>query len=246
MHSSVTNGGEMVQCVCMIDARRFAKDRLDIGLMTDDPAMIEFVADEIGLGAPELLRVSRTVTQHRFDLRGSVVKVNIVPGLEATARSGFRELVLADATASQVRRLTGPDGVVFSIVPKGWGGVDHMAVRLTVPDVVVARRHFADALRWDVDGALVRLGASAVLLEESDDAPTSVPPATRGWTYLTVQVRDCDAETAAAVAGGAAVVRQPRTHGEVARFSMVADPWGNQIELSQRASLTGPLPPNDD
>lgn len=225
---------------------RFAKDRLDLGMMTDDPAMIDFVADKIGLGAPELLRLSRTVTQHRFDLRGSVVKVNIVPGLEATARSGFRELVVADDGVSEIHSSTGPDGVRISIVPTGWNGIEHMAVRLAVPNLAIAQRYFVDALGWDVDGAVVRLGASAVLLEQSDDAPTAVPPSTRGWTYLTAQIRDCDAETAAAVAGGASVVRPPRTHGEVARFSMVADSWGNQIELSQRASLTGPLPANDE
>ena len=39
-------------------------------------------------------------------------------------------------------------------------------------------------------------------------------------------------------------MRNPVTLGDVARFSMVADPWGNQLEISQRASLTGPLPPN--
>ncbi len=243
---TVTDGGGAGQSGRMLDDMRFAKDRLDVGLMTDDPAMIAFVADEIGLGAPELLRVSRDVTQHRFDLRGSVVKVNLVPGLEATARSGFRELLIASGDASEPRFLTGPDDVNFAIVPRGWSGIEHMAVRLAVPDLATARRHFESALRWDVEGASIRLGASVVLLEQAEDAPASVPPLTRGWTYLTVQVRDCDAETAAAVAGGASVVRPPRTSGEVARFSMVADPWGNQIELSQRASLTGPLPPNGD
>lgn len=43
---------------------RLAKDRLDVGLMTDDPEMAAFMADDVGLGDPEILRVTRTVTQH--------------------------------------------------------------------------------------------------------------------------------------------------------------------------------------
>lgn len=208
--------------------------------------MVDFVADEIGLGQPELLRVSRTVTQHRFDRNGSVVKVNVAETLETTGRSGFVELLLTDASLDQPEHLTGPDDVAFSLVPPGWRGVEDMAVRLEVPDLDQALAYFGDALRWDVHGSTVCFGPTIVLLEERADAPSVFAPSTRGWTYLTAQVWNCDAETATAVAGGAAVTRAPHTYGEIARFSMVADPFGNQVELSQRASLTGPLPPNDD
>ena len=101
--------------------------------------------------------------------------------------------------------------------------------------------YFADTLGWEVDGSVVRLGATILLLDVDADAPTVEMPV-RGWTYLTVQIHDCDAETASAVAEGATLAQPAVTLGEVARFSMVADPWGNQLELSQRASLTGPLP----
>ena len=53
------------------------------------------------------------------------------------------------------------------------------------------------------------------------------------------------AATDAAVGGGAALSISPITLGDVARFSMIADPFGNLLELSQRASLTGPRPAND-
>lgn len=101
---------------------RFAKDRLDIGLMTDDPAMLDFVRDDVGLGSPEILRVNRATTQHRFDLRGSVIKINIVDGLETDARTGYRELLVADETCTSPRRLVGPDGVAITVVPIGWNG----------------------------------------------------------------------------------------------------------------------------
>lgn len=227
---------------------RFAKDRLDIGLMTDDPTMLDFVRDEVGLGPPEILRVNRATTQHRFDLRGSVVKVNVIGELETEQRTGYRELILADESCGTPRRMIGPDDVAFTVVPMGWNGIVHMAVRLAVPDVDAALRYFAQALRWEIvdnrDRPSARLGASAVLLEEASDAPDVVAATARGWTYLTAQVWDCDQETEEAANAGAVVVRPPRTYGEVARFSMVADPFGNLVELSQRASLTGPLPPN--
>lgn len=226
-----------------MDMSRFAKPRFDVGLVTDDPSMIDFVADTVGLGQPEVLRVSRTTSQYRFDRNGSVVKVNVAEQLDAEARSGFTELLLAMPGISDPTPLVGPDGVKFSLVPPGWEGVDDMAVRLAVPDLQRAIAHFRDALRWDVEGSIVRFGPTLVMLEERADAPAAVPASTRGWTYLTAQVWDCDGETAAA--GGATVMRAPHTYGEVARFSMVADAFGNHVELSQRASLTGPLPPND-
>ena len=224
---------------------RFAKPRFDIGLVTDDPTMVDFVRDEVGLGEPELLRVSRTTMQYRFDRHGSVVKVNVAETLNTDERSGFTELVLVDETRSTPQSLEGPDGVRVSLLPRSGQSSHDMAVRLEVPDLAKAISFFRDALRWEVDGTDVRFGPTVVLLEHQAGAPSTVPTSTRGWTYLTAQVWDCDAETAAAEAGGAVVTRAPHTYGEVARFSMVADAFGNHVELSQRASLTGPLPPND-
>ena len=62
-----------------------------------------------------------------------------------------------------------------------------------------------------------------------------------GFRYLTVQVRDVDAEHAGIVQRGGIEGRQPLTLGTTARISFVRDPDGNWIEISQRASLTGPL-----
>lgn len=230
----------------MSDKGRFAKDRLDVGLMTGDPAMVDFMAGTVGLGVPEVLRVNRRTTQHRFDVRGSIVKINVIDGETGSARAGYHHVEIADAAATEVRTFTGPDNVSIAIVPAGAGGVDHMAVHMAVPDLAAAQRFFGDGLGWQVSGNLVRFGASLVVLQQNAGAPTGIPDPwdTGGWSYLTVQIRDCDAETASAVAAGALVTRAPRTYGEVARFSMITDPWGNHVELSQRASLTGPLPPN--
>ena len=65
----------------------------------------------------------------------------------------------------------------------------------------------------------------------------------RGWgyRYITIQVWDVDAEHRRMLAAGAEEGRAPVTLGKVARISFVRDPDGNWIEISQRASLTGPV-----
>lgn len=223
-----------------------AKDRLDLGLMTDAPEMIDWISGDVGLGEPERLRVNRHVMQHRFDVDGSVLKVNVVDALDTDRRSGYRRAVIADAAASTPRVLTGPDGVEVEFVPPGHDGVSQLAVRLAVPELDAARNYFADTLGWAVEGHIVRLGATTIVLDGDPDAPAAVEMPVRGWTYLTVQIHDCDRETAASVARGATLAQAAVTLGDVARFSMIADPFGNLLELSQRASLTGPLPPTED
>ncbi|MHB8576260.1 MAG: VOC family protein [Dehalococcoidia bacterium] len=47
------------------------------------------------------------------------------------------------------------------------------------------------------------------------------------------------------IARGVEEGRPPVTLGSVARISFIRDPDGNWIEVSQRASLTGPLPPGN-
>jgi len=63
----------------------------------------------------------------------------------------------------------------------------------------------------------------------------------QGFRYLTIQVRNVDREHRGILERGGAEGRAPLTLGTVARVSFVRDPDGNWIEISQRASLTGPL-----
>lgn len=224
---------------------RLAKDRLDIGLITDNLDMLDFIGDDVGLGKPERLPVNKTMVQYRFDLDGSVIKINVVDELDASDQTGYRALIVANPGTTTPQMLIGPDDVSVEVVPPGHGGVGQLGVRLAVPDVGAAQRYFADALEWDVDGTTVRLGASTILLAEDSAAPSVFAARVRGWRYLTVQIHDCDAETERAVTNGAILSRDPITLGKVARFAMITDPFGNLLELSQRASLTGPLPEND-
>jgi catechol 2,3-dioxygenase-like lactoylglutathione lyase family enzyme len=87
-----------------------------------------------------------------------------------------------------------------------------------------------------------RCGTSLYVVREDASAQGDAPRDGLGYRYTTIQVWDCDAETAGIVARGGALGAEPITLGKTARFSFVRDPDGNWIEISQRASLTGPLP----
>jgi lactoylglutathione lyase len=62
-----------------------------------------------------------------------------------------------------------------------------------------------------------------------------------GWRYITFQVFRVDADHARVLAAGGREAMPPTTLGTTARISMVRDPDGNWIELSQRASIVGTL-----
>lgn len=80
------------------------------------------------------------------------------------------------------------------------------------------------------------------MFDASSDAREVGAFTARGFRYLTIQVRDVDAEHAGIIARGGSEGRPPVTLGTTARISFVRDPDGNWIEISQRASLTGPIP----
>ena len=80
-----------------------------------------------------------------------------------------------------------------------------------------------------------------LIVEASADAPHDAAFEGKGWRYITFQVFEVDQEHANVIAHGGREALAPETLGSVARVSMVRDPDGNWIELSQRASLTGSL-----
>ena len=219
------------------------KDQLDVGLVSENPAVVDFWRDEVGLRFDHALPIMKGQVQHRFDEGGSVVKVNVRDEIAGETRSGIERLLIARGGLDAPRPLEDPDGNAVEFVSAGDRGVTQIGVCMAVRDLERTMAHYVDVLGFEGEGAArVRCGDSVILFEERPDAPSDFGQAHRGWLYLTVQVRDCDAETARIDGLGGRVVLPPRTLGEVARFSMVADPDGNLLEISQRASLTGALP----
>jgi catechol 2,3-dioxygenase-like lactoylglutathione lyase family enzyme len=227
-----------------------AKPCIDFGLSTNDiEPMLAFWQGEAGLRFDHLLKVRRGLDQHRHDAMGSVIKINhAAEPLADGVSSGYRELYLAREGLAAPCALTDPDGNKVTLAPDGWRGIEQIAVRLAVRSLAAHRRFYTEAFGlpeapWP-GGAAFRAGRSLIVVEESADAPEpGARRGGRGWGYITFQIFKVDEEHAFALANGAGEGRSPVTLGETARISMIRDPDGNWIELSQRASIVGSLEP---
>jgi lactoylglutathione lyase len=228
---------------------RIAKPRFDIGLATNSlEPMLAFWQDDIGAAFDHLLKIRRGMDQHRHDLQGSVLKINhLADPLPATPPSGYDTLLIAREGLAGPKPLTDPDGNKVELVPRGRQGVSQVGVRVRVRDLQAQMRFYREALglpELDAgDGPGVRVGESVILVEQADDAPQEAPFDGPGWRYLTLQVFAVDSDHAHVLAHGGRESVAPRTLGTTARISMVKDPAGNWIELSQRASIVGSLEP---
>jgi len=227
-----------------------AKPRIDFGLTTGDIApMLAFWQGEVGLPFDHLLKIRRGHDQHRHDALGSVIKLNhsAEPPAEGPP-TGYRELYIAREGLAEPKPLVDPDGNRVTLVPPGWHGIGQIGVRLAVRSLDAHRRFYTEALglteeTWD-GGAAFRGGESLLIVEEAADAPVpGVRPGAKGWGYITFQIFKVDQEHAFVLAHGGREAVAPVTLGTTARISMVADPDGNRIELSQRASIVGSLEP---
>ncbi len=230
---------------------KLAKPRIDIGFATNDaPAALAFWQNEIGLPFDHTQPIRRGYKQHRHDLCGSVLKINqLYESLPDNPPSGYRELLIARRGIAAPTPLVDPGGNRVSLVPMGMFGIERIGIRLGVRDVEAHRRFYLEALGLTpgaTGGADTFLAGDTVLIVEHDpDAPHDASFEGKGWRYITFQVFDVDREHACVLAHGGREARAPVTLGTTARISMVRDPDGNWIELSQRASLTGSLDPPD-
>ena len=231
-------------------AMQLAKSRIDFGLSTNNLApMLAFWQGEVGLPFDHLLKIRHGQDQHRHDALGSVIKINhLAEPLPDGPPTGYRELYVARDGLAEPKPMSDPDGNRVTLVPAGWRGIGQIGVRLAVRDVAAHRRFYTEALGlteepWD-GGAAFRAGESLLIVEESADAPAEgVRTGGKGWGYITFQIFKVDAEHAFVLAHGGGEALAPVTLGTTARISMVKDPDGNRIELSQRASIVGSLEP---
>jgi lactoylglutathione lyase len=230
---------------------KLAKPRIDIGFATNDaPAALAFWQNEIGLPFDYTQPIRRGYKQHRHDLCGSILKINqIYEPLPDNPPSGYLELLIARNDIAERKPMADPEGNRVSLVPSGTFGIERIGIRLGVRDVEAHRRFYTEALGLtqgeSFAGATTSLAGDTVLIvEASTDAPSDAAFEGRGWRYITFQVFEVDREHAFVLAHGGREARAPVTLGTTARISMVRDPDGNWIELSQRASLTGSLQPS--
>lgn len=224
---------------------KLAKPRIDIGLSTNNIApMLAFWQGEAAVPFDHLLPIRKGQNQHRHDANGSVLKINEHDApLKDTPPSGYRALLIARAGAA--RALRDPDGNAVSLIPPGAEGVTQIGIRMAVRSLAAHRAFYTNAFGFAEEayakGAAFRAGESLLLLEESADALADSTFDGKGWRYITAQVFKVDDEHKRVLDAGGREALAPLTLGSTARISMVRDPDGNWIELSQRASIVGSL-----
>lgn len=216
---------------------RLAKPFLDLGLYTERvDEQLAFWRDEVGLPYEELLRAGRGIHQHRLGLHGAVLKVNASREPLAPSPTCLRGIVVPGPTA---RSLEDPDGLPVEVSPD----VDGVAVRWVSSDPNRLGLLLEGGLGAEPAGdGRWRVGGTELHVEWAPDAGHGELRARGGLRYLTVQVHDVVAEHARLLDLGWAEGTAPVRLGDVARISFVRDPDGVHLEVSQRASLTGPLP----
>jgi catechol 2,3-dioxygenase-like lactoylglutathione lyase family enzyme len=224
-------------------AARLAGHDLVAPLGLGQGELLEFWQDEVGAVLDHVLPIRRGQDQHRHDIAGSVLKINHhTEPLPTTPPSGYLELLVARDDIDKPVALADPDGNRVTLVPTGVDRVTQIAVRLGVRDVDAHRRFYGDALGLPEEATGVfRAGESLIICEHDTCAPTDAEMRGSGWRYITFQVIKVDDEHAAVVVNGGREALAPVTLGTTARISMVRDPDGNWIELSQRASIVGTL-----
>lgn len=223
---------------------KLAKQTIDVGLATNQIAAHNaFWVDQVGLPFEAELPISDKQSQMRYDALGSVVKINgFVGTLLPGAVGGYRELLLVRQGLAEPVRLQGPDSVFVSLVPPGYSGIDQIGMRLTVSRLKAHRDFYREALcLTEEDPACFRIGKSLLILEEDCSIDPEEPKRETGWRYITLQVFKAAEAHAHALACGATVAKPLTTMRDVARYSIIRDPDGNAVELSQRVLLTGSL-----
>ncbi len=220
------------------------KPAMDVGIQTNDLAAHQaFWGDEIGLRFDHVLPVRAGMDQHRYDLHGAVLKVNDRRDPLPEEPTGYTAIALVDAVraADGIQGRTGPDGLRVALTPPTQDG-SRVNVMLEASDVARTLDVLHATFGGDRGEGTVRIGETklSVKLRQGRVPTTSLDGL--GIRYLTVQVRDVHDAHAHALASGMSEGMAPIRLGDVAHISFVRLPDGDWIELSQRASLTGPLP----
>jgi lactoylglutathione lyase len=223
-----------------------AKPHLDVGLYTNRwPAARAFWEQQAGLAYDHMGKLGGGVQQHRFHANGSIIKINHARDpLPAVPPGGLAGVRVARDGLAQALPLADPDGNRLSLVPRGADGVTGIAIDLVVRNRDAHAHFWREVMQFEQRGpASYGLGDSLVCIVGEADVAQPVVMKGPGWRYLTVQIRDCRREHAGVLARGGREAEPPRVLGDTVRFSMVCDPDGNFIELSERATLLGGLRP---
>ncbi|MBT2334963.1 VOC family protein [Variovorax paradoxus] len=225
------------------------KPGLDVGMFVDLlPQQLSFWSETVGLRSEPMQKLGGGVHQHRFVGECSVIKLNHSrSALPSSSGTGIERISVGRAGISESISLNDPDGNAVAILPRSSVSDPELVVHMAVSDLAAHHRFWTTVMQMERDpsGAYC-CGQSRVQLTQ---ARRGLPPDSwrvRGWSYLTVQIQDCAHEHQQALLRGGREGEPPRRMGDKAIISFLRDPDGNFIELSQKASLAGPLPESVD
>jgi len=221
---------------------KLAKPHLDIGLFTNSiDEHRAFWSDTIGLEFNHELAMGPGWSIHRFDVHGSVVKVNHrTEPLTPHPPSGFARLTIARDPARTDWAGVDPEGDHVELVEPGAGGVTGIGITISSPKPERLLDFYASVLEFDEAGpGRLRCGDTLVTFVDGPGGCETTDYAVPGFRYLTVQVFDADRDLAGAVRRGGRIAREVVSYPGVARYGFVADPDGNWTELSARTQWTG-------
>lgn len=234
-----------------------AKRFVDVGFFTNRiEEQHAFYTERLRLPFEEILPVGGGVRQHRFALLGSVLKLNDSRDpLPARVAGGYLRVTIADRRTPIPMRMADPDGNDIELVPTGQRGIGQIEIHIAVTDEAAFARFYGEVLggekigerRYKIGETIISFAhdPAAVRAQDAESASAAQVIAGMravGFRYITIQVRDCDAEHRRFMSMGVREGSAPMTLGKVARISFIRDPDGNWIEISQRASLVGEIP----
>jgi lactoylglutathione lyase len=226
---------------------KLLKAHLDIGLFTNQIAeQRAFWSDTIGLRFDHDIALGRGIVQYRYDAHGSVIKVNhLSTPLPVQRRTGYVGLTIASHDARRYEGLH-PDGDAVRLLRSGTDGVTGIGITVRTPDPARMMRFYLGAMEFEqVGDHVARCGDSLLFVTEGEGGQESDDFVGVAFRYLTVQIQDADIALRDIVERGGRMARAPITLGTVARYGFVADPDGNWIEISARASLGAHVPADD-
>jgi len=222
---------------------QLAKPFYDVGVFSNQSeAQLQFWQQQVGLAFDHSLKLGGGVLQHRHIADGAVLKLNDARDpLPEGSQGPIEELLVASSKFQAPQLLHDPDGNPVRLVPPGYRGIQGLAVQLKVQDVARSAQFYSQVLglQSEEPGLLSCGDTRLLLVAGAVSTDLEAPLAATGLRYITLQVFDCDATYASAIAAGATSGREPVTLGSTARIAFIRDPDGTWIELSERASVTG-------
>jgi lactoylglutathione lyase len=215
---------------------------LDVGMFTENlDAQNEFWTSVVGLPAEKMLKLGDGIHQHRFLVGKSVVKVNNSRRSIGDASSGISDVSLRRTAHTGTTLLVSPDKQQVTLEATLSGQEDGLIIRMNVSDVERHLAFWSSVMQFPLTDSGCVCGSTFIELRPRPQRCRTQSWKARGWSYMTVQVRDCAAEHEAALRRGATEGEPPRRIGDSAVISFIRDPDGNFIEISQKAELVGSL-----